>query len=85
MEFIVVACVLVALYGLHRLALWLESKDWLYYRRKPTAGSIGRSLFLDIHQMMEPGKKHVVEVTRKQVSKPFRFGDPPVPGQEKDS
>jgi hypothetical protein len=47
-----------ALYGLHRLGLWMESKNWIYYRRRPRSGA---GFVLDIAAAVDPGARHVVE------------------------
>jgi len=57
------ACVaaLVALYGLHRLALWLEARGHLYYLHKKPSGSAAGS-FVALQRAIEPQMQHVVEV-----------------------
>ncbi len=53
--------VLAALYGLDRLGLWLESRGWLYYRRrKPTSSPA--SAWVGLHQLIEPGVRYAREV-----------------------
>ena len=43
MGWIAAVSALVALYGLHRLALWLEARGWLYYiHKKPARGVVLR-------------------------------------------
>ena len=50
-----------ALFGLDRLCLWLEGRGWLYYRKKrPTSSPAG--CWVAMHQLLEPGVKHVVQV-----------------------
>jgi hypothetical protein len=50
-----------ALYGLHRLCLWLEQRGWLFYMdRKPT-GSVA-SCFVAVQQAIEPAARHVHEM-----------------------
>jgi hypothetical protein len=46
------------LYGLHRLALWAESRGWIYYKQKRRPGGLGLSL---IGQIYQPSIEHVVE------------------------
>ena len=60
------AGILGALYVLHLLALWAEERGWIYYRRrKADPASVG-SAFLELHQMVEPDKKHVRKAIRQQ-------------------
>lgn len=50
-----------ALYGLHRLALWLEARGHLYYLHKQP-GSSPASSFVALQQFVEPQSKHVHHV-----------------------
>lgn len=60
-----------ALYGLHRLGLWMESKDWIYYRRRPKGGA---GFVLDIAATIDPGARAVVEA-RETKSEQQQNGD----------
>jgi hypothetical protein len=57
----IVLAVVAALYGLHRLGLWLEQRGWLYYRKKRPDGGAATCL-VPLHQFVEPAVRHVVEV-----------------------
>ena len=47
-----------ALYGLHRLALWLESQGYLYYvHKKPHSSAMGS--FVALQRAIEPQAEHV--------------------------
>ncbi len=49
---------LAAIYGLHRLALWLENRGYLYYiHKKPKGSSAG--CFVAIQRAIEPQSQHV--------------------------
>jgi hypothetical protein len=50
-----------ALYGLHRLALWLEDRGSLYYRHKKPE-SCPAAMWVGLQQFVEPGVRHVREV-----------------------
>jgi hypothetical protein len=50
-----------ALYGLHRLGLWLEDRGWLYYRRTKPESSPA-AMWVGLQQFIEPGVRHVREV-----------------------
>jgi hypothetical protein len=52
---------LAGLYGLHRLALWLEDRGLLYYLRRKPKGGIGPA-FLAMQRAVEPGIVHVETV-----------------------
>src|SRR5262249_40596879 len=59
--------IIAILVGLDRLGLWLESRGWLYYRRKKPS-STPLSAFVGMQQVIEPGVKHVIEVRQEKRS-----------------
>jgi hypothetical protein len=50
-----------ALYGLHRLALRLEDRGWLFYRRKKPDSSPA-AMWVGLQQFIEPGVRYVREI-----------------------
>jgi hypothetical protein len=52
---------LAALFGLHRLALWLEKRGWLFYKHKKPSSSAA-SCFVALQQVLEPPIQHVLHV-----------------------
>lgn len=66
------------LYGLHRLALWMEQRGWIYYRntRHGSSGSLGNA-FLHVQSILEPGKRHVLEQRLDEAREDEESGDPP--------
>jgi hypothetical protein len=49
-----------------RLALAMERRGWIYYRkRKPSSTSLGNA-FLSIQSILEPGTEKVIEVRREK-------------------
>ena len=56
-----VAAGLAALYGLHRLCLWLEARGLLYYLHKKSDSTAAGS-FVAMQQVIEPTAKHVLHV-----------------------
>jgi hypothetical protein len=69
-----------ALYALHRTAVWMEDRGWMYYRK--SRGSIGAlgSAFLEVQSMLEPGTRHVIEARLGEEADEKESGDPPEPG-----
>ena len=69
------------LYGLHRLALWLEREGWIrYMRNPPRADSGGGAALGELQKIFEPQTRHVYEM--KEQKRPLRDaegGDPEVP------
>jgi hypothetical protein len=53
---------LAALYGLHRLALWLEERGHLYYLHKKPSGGGGAGAFVALQRAIEPQSRHVEQV-----------------------
>jgi len=71
----------VAIYAVHRLGCWAEDRGWIYYRKGSGRPGSAAQAFLEIQSMMEPTKKHVLEVKRDQEQKAEQddSGDPPKP------
>ena len=56
-----IVAIAASLYALHRLALWMERKDWLYYRRKRPETRGGMGVLSTFQQFVEPEIRHVIE------------------------
>jgi hypothetical protein len=54
---------LLALYGLHRLGLWMEERGYIYYVHKKPTGSAAGS-FVALQKIIEPQAQHVIQVAR---------------------
>jgi hypothetical protein len=66
----------VILYGLHRLALWMEDRGWIFYMKKQASpDAIGNAL-LTLHEMVKPDMKNVMQVKQKR-TKHDAQGEPP--------
>ena len=69
-----------ALYLIDRLALWLEERGWIYYRKhKASSGSLGNA-FLAIQTALEPSKRHILEERVKKDPVTQESGDKPKAG-----
>lgn len=68
-----------ALYALHRLALWAESRGWIYYMKSRGYSTRAGSAMLEVQQLLEPSKKHVIEMKHDQRGVQDHQGDPPDP------
>ncbi len=56
----------VGLFGLHRLALWMESRGWIFYMKtRASSGALG-SAFLEIQSIVQPEKKYVLEMRQDE-------------------
>ena len=82
MKWLIGAAILAGLYGLHRLALWLEKKGWLYYlHKKPSLDSLGIAA-LELQRMAEPGKRYVLEARQQEKVQEEDEGGPKEAGEE---
>lgn len=71
---------IAALYALHRLALWMERKGWIYYRKQGDGSAAGNAL-MEIQSIFEPASRHGVEVRKRQEQREEEEGSgaPPDP------
>ena len=66
MKWWIVPCIIVAAYGLHRLALWMETKGWIFYKhRKASPNALGNAV-LGVQQILQPGAEQVLEMRQSQ-------------------
>lgn len=66
----------LALWGLHRAALYAESRGWIHYRRRRgSSGTLGNA-FLEIQTMVDPSKRIVLEERRREVKEEDGQGGP---------
>ena len=77
MGWLKIASIVVAIYLLHRLALWAESRGWIHYRhRRPSSSSLGNA-FLEVQNLVDPAKRAVLEERRREVGEQDESGEPP--------
>src|SRR5688572_6874680 len=77
------ASVPAGLYAIHRLMLFCEAKDWIYYKRKrPEASSRSGGVLTQFQQFVEPEVRHVEEYKAEQ--KEIRLDDRPRRSNEGD-
>jgi hypothetical protein len=55
-----IAAGVTAIYGLHRLGLWMERRGWLYYRARRSGG--GARSFIALQEFLEPPTRHVFHI-----------------------
>ena len=66
MKWLIAACIAVAVYGLHRLALWMETRGWIFYlRTKASPNALGNAV-LGVQQILQPGTAHVLEMRQSR-------------------
>ncbi len=76
-----VAGIALGLFLLDRLGLWMERQGWIYYRRSRGTSTRAGNAFLELHSMLEPEKKHVIELKQEEKKTQVHSGDPPQPGE----
>jgi hypothetical protein len=57
---VIALLVIAGLYALHRLALWMERRGWIYYKKSGSSGT-RTTAFLSVQALIEPDKQHIVE------------------------
>jgi hypothetical protein len=77
---LVLVAVVVAGFVFDRLMLKAEERGWIYWRRRKGSHGMIASAALEVHQILEPSKKYVLEVQREREPEQDREGDPPTPG-----
>jgi len=75
----VMVTVSVALFVLDRWGLWLERQGWIYWIKNNGMSTRLGNAFLELHSMLEPSKRHVVEVRKKEKRDQAESGDPESP------
>lgn len=66
MKWLIAACIAVAVYALHRLALWMETKGWIFYlHTKASPNALGNAV-LGVQQILQPGTVHVLEMRQSR-------------------
>jgi len=62
---LILLAIAVTLYGVHRLGLYLERRDLIYYWYKKSSGG---SAYNPLYEMVQPQARHVIEVGEQRVS-----------------
>jgi hypothetical protein len=75
-----ILAIAAALYPLHCLALWMESRGWIYYVKKQGSRNAVGNAFLEIQSILQPETKHVLEMRDERRVKSDAEGEPKQPG-----
>jgi hypothetical protein len=62
--FLILAVVVIALVLLDQLALWMQRRGWIHWRKpapRPTGGGGMAGLLTEFQQLVEPQVRHVIE------------------------
>jgi hypothetical protein len=71
-----IVAIALGLFGLHRLALWMESRGWSFYLKTRASGGALGSAFLEIQQIAQPEKKYILEMKRESRAERDDESDP---------
>ena len=71
-----------ALYAVHRAALWMERRGWIYYRDTRASSSNASNAFMQVQALFEPRAEHVVEGRSSDRLRSAEDADPGGPPQE---
>lgn len=82
--FIWVVVAVAAMFLLHRVALWMEGKGWIYYKHNQASSSALGNAFLEVQTLVDPGKRLVLEARREEHTEEAESGDPPDTGRRDD-
>ena len=75
-----IVAIAAALYALHRAALWMERRGWIYYiHKQPSVSTLGTAA-LNVQNILQPETKHVIEMKQQQRAERDDQGEPPDPG-----
>ena len=58
---LVIIVTAATLFALDRLALWMERRGWIYWRRHGPGGGAVAGVFTEMQKIVEPQVKHVIE------------------------
>jgi hypothetical protein len=70
---VAIGALAAALYALHRLALWLEARGWLYY----TQASRKTRTSLSFFAAFDPNVRRIQELQEREQSEQDEIGDDP--------
>lgn len=75
---IVLVCFFI--FALDRLGLWLESKGWLYYRKRKAQGGFVGNALLELNSVFQPSARHVLELKQNTVQ--YKRNEEDAPGAQ---
>jgi cbb3-type cytochrome oxidase subunit 3 len=75
--FLIFCLLAVLLWLVDRGLLKAEERGWIYWRKKRGHSDRLGQAFLDLHTMLEPGNRHVIEEKRRDHDETAGEGAPP--------
>jgi hypothetical protein len=75
MEYLKIVCaVFVGIFIIDRVGLWLESKGWIYWRKRKSSGGVGNA-FQELNAFFHPSARHTIELKQKYSKQRDEQGD----------
>jgi hypothetical protein len=71
-----IVAIALGLFGLHRLALWMESRGWIYYLKTRASGGALASAILELQQIAQPGTRYILEMKHESRAERDDESDP---------
>ena len=71
-----IVAIALGLFALHRLALWMESRGWIYYVKTRAIGGALASAILELQQIAQPGTRYILEMKRESRAEQDGESDP---------
>jgi hypothetical protein len=63
---LILLCIVMVLFALDHLLLWMESRNWIYWRRRPPGSSPLAGVMKDFQHLVEPQSRQVIEDQRQR-------------------
>ncbi len=76
---LILSCIAAFLFLVDRLLLRMERRGWIYWRKSQGSASRGGNALLEFQSILEPEKKHLIEVKREERPEMEIPGAPPDP------
>ncbi len=77
--FLMVLAAGVGVWLLHRVALWMERRGWIYWTRSGGHSTRAGNALLEVQGLLEPEKRHVIEMKRDVRGERDESGEGPEP------
>lgn len=76
MEYLkIVVALFVGIFILDRMGLWLESKGWIYWRKKRSTGAGFGNALQELDAFFRPNSRYTIEVNKEASGQRDDFGD----------
>lgn len=67
----------LGVYAFHRLLSWMDTRGWIYYRRRRGASAALGNALLQVQTFYQPSVEEVLEARLEEPTELAESGDPP--------